>query len=254
MQPFHTPPFMPRLLPKMTWQCTGETGGSGHRAANPRARTRTCAPGRCTPWAVASASGGMRWQRWVQCSVCLPACPCGMQAPRRSLPAAASLPLCGPKHEAPTPGPALPSPSQDRALLERLFKRRPWPPQRQDHHAAFVAMLLEQSAALERALQVPRCPAGDSTHGAWGSAGMAAPGVRDASCPPAVWLQSLGPLRALPACSRRRQEGLRRMIHAQAAAGAPSMPRSARRRAAWTSRPGEQVGGGGWPDVGSFHT
>ena len=47
----------------------------------------------------------------------------------------------------------LPCP-QERAHLDRLFRRRPWPPLREDHHAAFAAMLEEHSAALERALQV----------------------------------------------------------------------------------------------------
>lgn len=43
---------------------------------------------------------------------------------------------------------------QERAHLDRLFRRRHWPPLREDHHAAFAAMLEEHSAALERALQV----------------------------------------------------------------------------------------------------
>lgn len=70
-----------------------------------------------------------------------------------------------PDAEASHPLPAVPAGRQERARLEQLFKRRPWPPQRQDHHAAFIAMLEEASAALERALQVPRCrrPAGASS-------------------------------------------------------------------------------------------
>lgn len=49
---------------------------------------------------------------------------------------------------------ALPSlPLQERAALESAF-RRPSPPLREHHHAAFAAWLDEASAQLERALQV----------------------------------------------------------------------------------------------------
>ncbi|PRW45490.1 electron transfer flavo -ubiquinone oxidoreductase [Chlorella sorokiniana] len=71
---------------------------------------------------------------------------------------------------------------EERARLDRLFRRRPWPPLRQDHHSAFVAMLEEHSAALERSLQIskPAIGAEEGQH-ASGSEGDSGTGASRAS-------------------------------------------------------------------------